>query len=149
MFPSIEYAARVSHFDPESEYRDFHGFFVLFWVGLAIMVLTSMLRNAKENGNIFYIRQWNILTENIGELALSDLLMASSIMLSLPLHRMYATTNGFFRWNKGGMFVQILFQAAWLTYWVGWPFVRTWTWTAQVFFTLHLLALFMKMHSYA
>ena len=30
-----------------------------------------------------------------------------------------------------------------------WPFIRSWTWTAQVFFTLHLLALFMKMHSYA
>jgi sterol O-acyltransferase len=30
-----------------------------------------------------------------------------------------------------------------------WPFLRNWTWTAQVFFTLHLLVLFMKMHSYA
>jgi hypothetical protein len=30
-----------------------------------------------------------------------------------------------------------------------WPFFRNWTWTAQVFFTLHLLAMFMKMHSYA
>jgi sterol O-acyltransferase len=29
------------------------------------------------------------------------------------------------------------------------PFVRDWSWTAQVFFTLHLLAIFMKMHSYA
>ena len=30
-----------------------------------------------------------------------------------------------------------------------WPFIQTWTWTAQVFFTLHLLVLLMKMHSYA
>lgn len=30
-----------------------------------------------------------------------------------------------------------------------WPFVLHWTWTAQVFFTLHLLVLLMKMHSYA
>ena len=29
------------------------------------------------------------------------------------------------------------------------PFIRDWSWTAQVFFTLHLLAIFMKMHSYA
>lgn len=27
--------------------------------------------------------------------------------------------------------------------------MRDWTWTAQVFFTLHLLCMFMKMHSYA
>lgn len=149
MFPSIEYAARVSHFDPESEYRDFRGFFVLFWVGLFIMVLISMLRNAKEHGNIFYMSQWNILTDNIGELAFSDGIMSLSIMLSLPLHKLYATSKGFFRWSKGGIFIQVIFQAAWLTYWVYWPFVRKWTWTAQVFFTLHLLALSMKMHSYA
>ena len=30
-----------------------------------------------------------------------------------------------------------------------WPFIFDWTWTAQVFFTLHTLVLLMKMHSYA
>lgn len=30
-----------------------------------------------------------------------------------------------------------------------WPFMLNWTWTAQVFFTLHTLTLLMKMHSYA
>lgn len=149
MFPSIEYAPRVSHFDPDSDYRDFRGFFVLFWVGLFIMVITSMLRNWKENGSLFNITQLHLFTENIYELALSDLLMASSIMLSLPLQKLYANSSGFFRWSKGGVVVQSIFQLVWLTYWVGWPFVRTWTWTAQVFFTLHLLALVFKMHSYA
>lgn len=30
-----------------------------------------------------------------------------------------------------------------------WPFMLHWTWTAQVFFTLHTLVILMKMHSYA
>ena len=30
-----------------------------------------------------------------------------------------------------------------------WPFMLSWTWTAQVFFTLHTLTILMKMHSYA
>lgn len=30
-----------------------------------------------------------------------------------------------------------------------WPFMLNWTWTAQVFFTLHTLVLLMKMHSYS
>ena len=30
-----------------------------------------------------------------------------------------------------------------------WPFLLEWTWTAQVFFTLHTLVILMKMHSYA
>jgi sterol O-acyltransferase len=47
------------------------------------------------------------------------------------------------------MVIQSVYQAAWLWLWIALPFVRDWTWTAQVFFTLHTLALFMKMHSYA
>lgn len=30
-----------------------------------------------------------------------------------------------------------------------WPFMRHWTWTSQVFFTLHTLTFLMKLHSYA
>lgn len=32
---------------------------------------------------------------------------------------------------------------------LSWPFILHWTWTTQVFFTLHTLTLLMKMHSYA
>jgi len=62
---------------------------------------------------------------------------------------MYSRNDGILRWTKLGMAIQSVFQAAWLAFWVDWPFLRNWTWTAQVFFTLHLLAIFMKMHSYA
>lgn len=32
---------------------------------------------------------------------------------------------------------------------ISWPFMLHWTWTAQVFFTLHTLTFLMKIHSYA
>jgi sterol O-acyltransferase len=83
-FPTIAYEARVSHFDPKSDYRDFRGFFVLFWVGLAIMVITTMLKNFKENGSPLRMRQWDLFTENIWELAASDFLMYVR-PFSLPL----------------------------------------------------------------
>jgi sterol O-acyltransferase len=118
-FPTIDYSARVSHFDAESDYRDFRGFFVLFWISLAIMVITAMIRNYKEMGAPFVISQWSLFTENIWELAVSDLLMAASAMVSLPLQKLYMTSTGFFRWNKGGMILQALFQGAWLAHWVG------------------------------
>ncbi|KAI9699606.1 MAG: hypothetical protein M1820_007106 [Bogoriella megaspora] len=149
IFPTVEYAARVSHFDPKSEHADFRGFFVLFWIGLAIMVITTMLRNVKETGYPLTIRQWDLFTANIYEMGLSDFLMVASTALSLPFHKAYAKSRGVLRWSKGGMVVQSIFQATWLVFWVSWPFLRNWTWTAQVFFTLHLLAMFMKMHSYA
>lgn len=149
MFPTVNYTARVSHFDPKSEYHDFRGFFILFWIGLGIMVITTMLRNYRETGNPFPFKQQQVFTENIWELAISDLVMLASTGLNLPLHKIYANSNGWLRWGRGGVWIQTTFQAAWLLFCVAWPFMRQWTWTAQVFFTLHLLALFMKMHSYA
>ncbi|KAI9753108.1 MAG: hypothetical protein M4579_005322 [Chaenotheca gracillima] len=149
LFPTIEYSARVSHFDPSSEHHDFRGFFVLFWIGLAIMALSTMLRNIKDTGYPMRIRIWTLFTINMWQLGLSDLAMVLSTGLSLPLHNMFRRTGGWMRWEKGGMAIQSLYQAGWLTFWVTWPFVSGWTWTAQVFFTLHTLVLLMKMHSYA
>src|SRR5690242_5259229 len=114
MFPTIEYVDRVSHFDPTSDYRDFRGFFVLFWIGLAIMVITTMLRNLKETGYPLSMRQWGLFTENVWEMGLSDGAMVASIGLCLPLHKLYMNSSGLLRWNRLGMAVQSLFQATWL-----------------------------------
>ncbi|KAL9052511.1 MAG: hypothetical protein Q9162_005367 [Coniocarpon cinnabarinum] len=149
LFPTVDYEARYSHFDPRSDYRDFRGFFVLFWIGLAIMVISTMLRNVRETGYPFVFKQRHLFLENLWEMGASDFFMTASTMLSLPLHRLYAQSHGVLRFSRGGVWIQAAFQAMWLSYWVQWPFLRRWTWTAQVFFTLHLMALFMKMHSYA
>ncbi|KAI4179315.1 MAG: hypothetical protein L6R41_007911 [Letrouitia leprolyta] len=149
LFPTIDYAARVSHFDPKSDYRDFRGFFVLFWIGLAIMVITTMLRNIKDTGFPFRAGVWSLLTERVWQLALSDGAMVLTTALSLPLHKMFRNSKGWLRWERGGMAIQSIYQAAWLVLWVNWPFMLNWTWTAQVFFTLHTITFLMKMHSYA
>jgi sterol O-acyltransferase len=149
MFPSIEYVNRVSHFDPDSDYHDFRGFFVLFWIGLAIMVLTTMLRNLTETGYPLQLKQWGLFKEKVFELGMVDGAMVGSTMLSLPLQQLLVNGKGAIRWSKFGILIQSIYQVIWLTFWVTYPFVRDWSWTAQVFFTLHLLAIFMKMHSYA
>ncbi|KAF2773921.1 hypothetical protein EJ03DRAFT_304533 [Teratosphaeria nubilosa] len=149
MFPSVDYQNRLSYFDPNSDWGNFRGFFVLFWVGLAIMVITAMLRSLRETGYLLQFQQWPLFTENLGELAVVDMAMCGSTMLDLPLHLLYKTSRGWLRWDKGGVIVQSVFQLAWLALWISWPFMRRWTWTAQVFLTLHTLALFMKLHSYA
>ncbi|KAG9229387.1 sterol o-acyltransferas-like protein [Amylocarpus encephaloides] len=152
LFPTIEYASRVSHFDPSSDYRDFKGFYVLFWIALTIMAVTTMLRNIKDTGYPMRVQIWQLFTVKVWELALADGLMVATTSISLPLHRFFrsplARKLGF-RWAGGGMMVQSVYQAFWLSFWVGVPFNRNWTWTAQVFFTLHTLVLLMKMHSYA
>ncbi|KAL8651427.1 MAG: hypothetical protein Q9210_003251 [Variospora velana] len=149
LFPSIDYAARVSHFDPKSDYRDFRGFFILFWIGLAIMVITTMLRNIKDTGFPFRFGVWALLIERVWQLALTDGAMVLSTSLSLPLHKIFRNSKGWLKWASGGMAVQSIYQACWLVLWVNWPFMFGWTWTAQVFFTLHTITFLMKMHSYA
>lgn len=118
IFPSIDYFARVSHFDRNSDYRDFRGFFVLFWIGLAIMVLTTMLRNIKDTGYPLRVRMWALLTANTCQLAFSDLAMVGSSVLVLPMQRMFRKSKGGLRWSKGGMPMQSVFQAVWLIVWV-------------------------------
>ncbi|KAK3176050.1 hypothetical protein OEA41_007372 [Lepraria neglecta] len=149
MFPTVEYAARVSHFDPRSEYRDFRGFFVLFWIGLAIMVITTTLRNIKDTGYPLRHQMWDLLTTKTWELGISDGVMVGSTSLSVPLQMLFRRSKGWLRWENLGMPIHSAFQIAWLILWVNWPFILNWTWTAQVFFTLHTLTLLMKMHSYA
>ncbi|KAH7032872.1 MBOAT, membrane-bound O-acyltransferase family-domain-containing protein [Microdochium trichocladiopsis] len=151
IFPTIEYASRVSHFDPESDYRDFHGFFNLFWIGLAIMATTTMLRNYKDTGSLLRIQIWQLFPIKLWHLAIADFLMVASTAISLPLHNFTrrSSSTSAWTWNKAGMAFQSIYQVAWLALWVALPFILEWTWTAQVFFLLHTMVLLMKMHSYA
>ncbi|KAJ6258419.1 hypothetical protein Dda_6459 [Drechslerella dactyloides] len=149
LFPTVNYEERVSHFDPQSQHRDFRGFFTLFWVGLFIMVLTTGARNVKETGRVFRTSIFSLFTEDLQVLALSDLLMVASTSLTLPLHLNWRKRPFNVGWGNGGYVCQYILQLVWLAMWVFWPFARGWVWTHQVFFTLHTLVLLMKMHSYA
>ncbi|KAK5046654.1 hypothetical protein LTR84_007415 [Exophiala bonariae] len=149
LFHTINYVPRVSHFDPRSEYRDFRGFFVLFWISLSIMCLTTGLRNIKETGLPLRVNVYKILSRNVLSLGLSDAAMVVSTALSLPLQKLTRKSSGIFRWRNAGIWIQSIFQVGWLFFWVQLPFLLGWTWTAQVYFALHTLTFLMKMHSYA
>ena len=113
-FPTIDYSARVSHFDPKSEYRDFRGFFVLFWIGLAIMVITTALSNIKDTGYPLRHTMWAILTPKIWQLALSDAAMVGSTLLALRLQLVFRASNGLLQWRKLGMPLMSIFEVVWL-----------------------------------
>ncbi|KAK4206616.1 hypothetical protein QBC37DRAFT_434676 [Rhypophila decipiens] len=151
LFPTIEFASRVSHFDPNSDYRDFHGFFNLFWIGLAIMAITTMLRNIKDTGYPLRVEIWSLFTVKLWHLAIADFMMVASSVVVLPLHRIFrrAPADGALTWARGGMAIMSIYQVVWFSIWIAAPFVLNWTWTAQVFMILHTMVILMKMHSYA
>lgn len=151
IFPTIEFASRVSHFDPQSDYRDFHGFFNLFWIGLAIMAITSMLRNINDTGYPMRVQIWTLFTVKLWHLGLADGAMVASASGVLPLQLFVrkARANSSATWAKGGMALQSIYQVVWLAFWILVPFVLRWPWTSQVFLVLHTMVILMKMHSYA
>lgn len=112
------------------------------------MAITTMLRNIKDTGYPMRVEIWQLFTVKVWELALADGMMVGSTALSLPLQRLFRSRAGI-RWKNGGMVIQSIYQTLWFALWVTIPFQFQWTWTAQVFLTLHTLVLLMKMHSYA
>ncbi|KAL4952969.1 MBOAT, membrane-bound O-acyltransferase family-domain-containing protein [Aspergillus filifer] len=148
LFYTINYVPRVSHFDPRSDYHNFRGFFTLFWIALFIMVVTTVLRNIKDTGYPLRVRVWSLLTANVWSLGFSDVAMVCTSGVVIPLHYV-SRTSGWLRWERGGIVLQSIFEMIWLGVWIKWPFMLQWTWTAQVFFTLHTLTILMKIHSYA
>ncbi|RYP14206.1 hypothetical protein DL765_006526 [Monosporascus sp. GIB2] len=148
LFPPTNFQSRVSHFDPESEHHDFHGFFNLFWIGLAIMGITTMLRNYKDTGFPFRKQIWTLFTVKLWHLGIADFLMVASTAVILPLHKKCRKSRIGMTWTKGGMLIQSAYEVAWLSVWIAVPFILHWTWTSQVFLLLHTMVLLMKMHSY-
>jgi sterol O-acyltransferase len=118
MFPTIEYASRVSHFDPNSDYRDFQGFYILFWIALTIMAITTMLRNIKDTGYPMRVQIWHLFTVKVWELGVADGLMVASTSVSLPLHKIFRNKTLGIRWAGPGMVIQSIYQTVWFTIWV-------------------------------
>lgn len=121
IFPTIEYTSRVSHLDPHSDHHDFTGFYVLFWIGLAIMAMTTMLRNIKDTGFPMRVEIWQLFTVKVWELGVADGLMVASTSISLPFHKFFRSKMGKalgFQWTKGGMAIQSLYQIFWIAFWV-------------------------------
>lgn len=113
------------------------------------MVITTGLRNIKDTGLPLRVRPWQLFTVNAWQLALSDLAMVGSTALIVPMQKIFRRGKGVLAWRKLGMPIHIIYEATWFALWVNWPFMLRWNWTAQVFLTLHTLAILMKMHSYA
>lgn len=118
LFYTIDYVPRVSHFDPQSDYHNFRGFFTLFWIGLVIMVVTTVLRNIKDTGYPLRVQVWSILTANVWEMGFSDLAMVVSTALVVPMHWLFRRSTGWLRWARGGMVIMSLYEAGWLFLWI-------------------------------
>ena len=82
------------------------------------MVVTTVLRNIKDTGYPLRVKVWSLLSANVWQLALSDLVMVASTVLTWPIHLLIRNSSDWLRWSKGGMVIQSLFQVIWLVVWI-------------------------------
>jgi sterol O-acyltransferase len=82
------------------------------------MVVTTVLRNIKDTGYPLRVKVWSLLSANVWQLALSDLVMVASTVLTWPIQLLIRNSSDWLRWSKGGMVIQSLFQIIWLVVWI-------------------------------
>ncbi|KAK9849556.1 Membrane bound O-acyl transferase [Penicillium brevicompactum] len=149
-FQEHEIARKANTFKSlESESTQFHGFFVLFWLGVALMLLKVAANNWRIYGRIQgkneIVRL--MLDKDVLVLGLTDLTLCWSTVFCLLLQR--GILKGYLRWDGLGWVIQNIWQTFYLGAVTWWSYHRDWPWTHTVFIVLHCLTMLMKQHSYA
>lgn len=174
-FRDLEFTRQLSTFDrqnPNFSSSEFHGFFTLFWLGVALLLVKVAANNWRTYGTIWGKNEIVRLMfhKDVLILGLTDLVLCWSTFFCLGLQR--AILHGYLRWSGMGWVIQNvcqrmnpglldlilltrwafgrqIWQSAYLAGFIWWTYHRDWPWTHTVFMVLHCLTMLMKQHSYA
>jgi sterol O-acyltransferase len=124
---------------------EFSGFFNLFWVAVAIIILNITV-------NIYLEQGWrmdivNILLTKLVDIALTDLLMYLSIYVVYLIQ--YAVKKNWIEWERSGWIISSVFEFAFCIHFTSFAEHQQFPWIGKIFLFLHALVLLMKMHSYS
>ncbi|EUC51351.1 hypothetical protein COCMIDRAFT_79731 [Bipolaris oryzae ATCC 44560] len=127
----------------------FRGFFTLFWLAMAILLIRIAAGNYRTTGSIFGNAEilHLMVDKELFVMLATDLGMCATTVFGFFLQK--AIAKDYLTWNGSGWIVQSLWQAfftftfIWITFW------REWPWTHTVFIVLHVFVLLMKQHAYA
>lgn len=147
----LVFTRRFSTFDrqnPSNYESPFYGFFTLFWLCMALMLIQVAAKNWRAHGSIFGQNEiFNIMfSRDLLVLGLTDGVLWASMSFGLVLHKLIA--RGWVDWERSGCIVESVWQIFYLSSAIGWTFYREWPWTHTIFIVLHALVFLMKQHSY-
>ncbi|KAF1985376.1 MBOAT-domain-containing protein [Aulographum hederae CBS 113979] len=151
-FRDLVFTRQFTTFDrqnPLSSESPFHGFFTLFWLCMALLLVKIAAQNWKLHGSVFGEAQLlhMMFERDVTLLGITDGVMCAGTLFGYFLQKVIA--KGYIRWNTSGWIIQNLWQTFYLGAVIGWTVYRDWPWTHTVFIVLHGLAFVMKQHSYA
>jgi len=108
-FSDLIFTRQLTAFDrqnPISASSPFHGFYTLFWLGTALLLLRVGANNWRTYGSV--CGRHEIMTmmfhRDVALLGLTDGVMCASTLFCLILQR--AITRGYLSWNKQGWIIQ-------------------------------------------
>ncbi|WRT69249.1 uncharacterized protein IL334_006233 [Kwoniella shivajii] len=145
----LSFTPRVSSLDRHNERSqtdEFRGFFVLFWIGLALLFLRTSIQSWEENRTPLSWNFGRLITGDALVLALSDLIMVLAMFFCVPFVK--GLQNRWFSYHWTGLIIQHTFQTLYLGTAVWWGYHRQWYWVQSGFLVLHAMSSMMKMHSY-
>lgn len=146
------FTRRFTTFDrqnPSHADSPFLGFYVLFWIAMALLLVQVAAQNyrlySNPLGEMHLLRL--MFSRELIALGLTDGVMFATTAIGLGLQ--LVISKGYISWNRSGWIIQNLWQTLYLGVVVGWTFYRDWPWTHTIFTVLHGLVFVMKQHSYA
>lgn len=148
----LVFTRRFTTFDrlnPSNTESPFQGFYVLFWLAMAFLLVRVCAKNYRDYGSILGENQLlrMMFGREIFSLGITDTFMCVATAFGLGLQKIIV--RGYFSWDRSGWILQNLWQTFYLGAVVGWSFYREWPWTHSIFIVLHGLIFVMKQHSYA
>ncbi|CAM1500863.1 Fc.00g100250.m01.CDS01 [Cosmosporella sp. VM-42] len=151
-FADLVFTQQFSAFDRQnlsSVNSPFHGFYVLFWLAVALFVFKISAINWRTYGNPLGTSDImkTMFHRDVVLLLLSDGIMCGLTGVSWIIQKL--VFYDYLNWDRAGWVIQHIWQTFFIGCVIGLTLWRDWPWTHTVFFVLHGLAMVMKQHSYA
>ncbi len=146
------FTKQFTTFDRQNEsaaQSPFHGFFTLFWISMALLLIRIAAWNYRTKGSIFGDAEilHLMVDRDLFVMLTTDACMCAATSLGFFLHK--AIAKNYLTWDGSGWIIQSLWEIFYTTIVIWVTFWREWPWTHTVFIVLHVFVLLMKQHAYS
>ncbi|KAK8152163.1 MBOAT, membrane-bound O-acyltransferase family-domain-containing protein [Phyllosticta citrichinensis] len=150
-FRDLVFTRQFSTFDRQNSHSHdstFRGFFTLFWLAMALLLIRIAARNWRTYGTVFGANEiWKMMFErDVAVLLATDGVMVAVTVFGLFLHKLIL--KGYLSWERSGYLIEHAWQLSFLATTLYWTVYREWPWTHTIFLVLHCMVFLMKQHSY-
>lgn len=148
----LVFTRRFTTFDRQnakSHESPFFGFFTLFWIAMALLLLRVAAQNYRTYGSVVGTNEIvkMMLSKDVLLFGVTDGVLCGSTGFGLVLQWM--VLKGWIDWEGMGYIIENIWQSFYIAGFVGWTFYRDWPWTHTIFIVLHGMVFLMKQHSYS